>query len=741
MPNLKINFYDFRKEGNDFDSLEFLKTVREINNNVISIPIDEKLFDSLKDVFIAEISIFKKGKEIEKSTFVFNLYFGETIINLSLKRKSRPTSYEFLFLEQPKDFLFESNDYKFESDSFGTMRRRIVIINTSCFSLTVNGKDIGLSYYLPNIKDYEYKKPYSFQFSFYNIEKEIISSKPIQIKDINKKLINYEESKDSLTEFYNEFNLLINKYNIDNPDEVKFIEEASNLRKKYSKIDEIQIRRFNRKKKELDSIFNKAEMLDILYYNELFKIFIKFQKNKSSYFIKLHNLSLEFKNKIEKDNNLRLYHKCFLIFQYFLRLKKEKSLEDFINLNFSYYHINEFENNSVFMLLIDFYNKFADGLNEKSLLFNPILQLNSGLGNYKTDYIYTFNMFNEEMIRAHLKEISPEVFITFYKDSKLYASTNKNTGMICFNLKLCLENSTITNLKGSLDKSEIIKGKELAIRFFTFILHELIGHKKFSFQNYDNNRISTKKVCINDKIYNLENVNYKIKNENENIIKILSSKKKKGDSGHFIQWFLGQNSKGEFIFKIMRKLNDIYKLYDHPEYFTDNLEKLQNYIKYKYNIKQNNSIIYFDESISIDEEINELKKYEKDHNVIINIKKDVKGKIFEFSKNINNSKINEKNIITTDFEEKESESKMESDEEDNEGSDDNNSNKYNKYTLFDGEEDELLEYKNDKKIKYIIENYSYEELERILDNNGGEGISKEDMFYFNLVAELISEDY
>ena len=55
-----------------------------------------------------------------------------------------------------------------------------------------------------------------------------------------------------------------------------------------------------------------------------------------------------------------------------------------------------------------FYDEYVKNLTDKSKVFHYLINLDSGLGEYGEESVYTFDMTNLKMIKAHLEELPPK---------------------------------------------------------------------------------------------------------------------------------------------------------------------------------------------------------------------------------------------------------------------------------------------------------------------------------------------
>ena len=81
------------------------------------------------------------------------------------------------------------------------------------------------------------------------------------------------------------------------------------------------------------------------------------------------------------------------------------------------------------------FDEFISQLSDDSKIFEYLLNLDSGVGYYNNEKVYTFDMSNLEMIKNHLNELFPRVILFYNYDNENLGDTNKNSGCIAFNVK------------------------------------------------------------------------------------------------------------------------------------------------------------------------------------------------------------------------------------------------------------------------------------------------------------------
>lgn len=307
-----------------------------------------------------------------------------------------------------------------------------------------------------------------------------------------------------------------------------------------------------------------------------------------------------------------------VINNFFEIFRNSKGIEGFKNQKFKYYNLSKSNKNSIFSLTLNFLNSFINKLTTKSKLFFPILQINSDIGYYKGEQVYTFNIMNIEMIKSHLREIVPNILFFYGRNSKTEAYTKVDDGSIIINTKNTFIRDNIDDFQKELKDKNLLEGKNKAIYLFRLLLHEMMGHKKYLYKNSQKPLSPIKVINKEGKLISLVHVN---KNEdNENCWKILGDPQEaKGDSGHYLEAYLGQID-GEFVIHMFDEAKNLGKLIDNVELFVDeNLEKLKQYIHLKYQLTSCGCGIDCSD-MNIDEEINTIENDKKIKSIFLSKK-------------------------------------------------------------------------------------------------------------------------
>ena len=217
---------------------------------------------------------------------------------------------------------------------------------------------------------------------------------------------------------------------------------------------------------------------------------------------------------------------------------------------------------------------------------------------------------------------------------------NKVNGNIILNI------TQLENIDIDKNKFDDYVSKHYAFIISKIFIHELFGHKKSSFSKVDINFNSVvtfknefgelKFIDSDDK--NIYKNAYEIENENNNISNI------KGDSGYFIEYFLGTIN-GEYMIAIIDNIENktnLCKLLDH-KLWHQKISILKEYVKLKSifldlypEIIINNNLTIYEQIELMKSKLDEMNKksYAKESNANANIKTDLNTRIDEKFNNI-----------------------------------------------------------------------------------------------------------
>jgi hypothetical protein len=301
----------------------------------------------------------------------------------------------------------------------------------------------------------------------------------------------------------------------------------------------------------------------------------------------------------KKDKTLTIYDKIILLKGISNTYLYCSDIDELNSIDIKYFIFSKCEKNSILDKTKIMFNNFVSNLTEKSKIFKYLLNINAGIGFYKNEPIYTFDMTNISMLKKHLEDLFPKFLIFYRFENDNLAETYKTLGWVAINL-YNLEKYKEKEIKCSFDKD--LKDEDLSndmtIDMFNIILHEVTKHKKFTYQ-FNGYKSPKKIINEKDELVKLKSIiNYKDDEED------------KGESGFFAELGLGYYKK-TLITSMMYKLDNKGKLFFNPELFTsEEGDILKKYIILKTIIKeQPNKNLNITKDMTIYEKIKEIKKY------------------------------------------------------------------------------------------------------------------------------------
>ena len=591
--------------------------------------------------------------------------------------------YKILFLqkkEEMKDFIkgkftlaidnvsCKNKEFELSMNRNETLdRASLILIN--CFPNSLIKRDGKVLIDLINVerKINIYDKYNSYQICFhYNNFQDFAYQKVTNFDKLNFDKL-YSENQKEINETYDILKNIIDKKNKNEAKEliIDFIEHCN---KNKEMIKGILSKKYLYGKKLLEEELNKESYTDFIFNIISIKLVEEVIKNKENYEIDdlkdIYNKFYYNKKVIDKDKNLKIYEKIFILIDiYTSELLHE---EDY---KVHYYDLKNIEEKSPLFYAKDFLNNFIESLDYDSNFFYPLLSIDSG--NYKYNYIknehsniistYGFNMFSLDTIKNHLKSMIPDVILSSKYISDDNARTNPSNGNIILNSKK-FENIQID--KKELDES---KSKHYAFIIAKILIHEIFGHKTSLFNNLGENYNSV--ISFKDELGELKLIDSE--DNNKNIFKDISEinvnqniRFFKGDSGYFIEYFLGKINDEYTIYVIdnIEEDTNLSRLLD-PKFWHKEISILKEYLKLKsifiFSFPKenldNNATIY--EQIKymkkkIEEEVQkserkeqisdekELKLEDKDSNKVTKIKDELNSKIDEKFNSIWNKRKN-----------------------------------------------------------------------------------------------------
>ena len=635
---IKLNFFWNTNNSIIGYQLSFQHGIQLIKNESVTINILDKVFKYGKDKTLINIQLFGTNLK-ETNVHKFFVYYGDNKAYVQLKYLS-DVSYEIIFNGKNINKLNLLEKESTELDTMGNNKlKRLILINYSDVNLFINNIGYNLLDIIRlNCSD---KISNSYQLTELDYRKKEYIVKPIEDKkefDVEF----FKNKKDKLLSFESHLNILFKS----NDEEYDIIME--NIVNLFSDITNHQILNMNGTKEYLNDLFNNNSFLnEELFYNYCLCVF--FLKNGNDFNKNNRHVVKAFINKINEFiikliiplKNIAVYEKIKVINSLFLTYYNFKSIEEINSLKLKLVVVQNKESNSIIDKVMNFFENFIQGLDYNSIIFHNLLLLDSGVGYFKNEMVYTYDLTNLEMVKYHLKMTLPEIIIFYHYECDEMAFTSPEFGGICINEFHLLANISADltyldyNANSLLFINEDIKD-EIAMNIVIDMFHESFGHTKFSLSS---NGIESPKKIVNEqnKIIKLKYVGDFVENDN-NSEYILTSNNQKGDSGHFFELCYGKYE-NVLILKLLRDMKNKGKLIQRPDLFTNSINKLKEYVILRKTLEKKNIILNFNRVISIEQEIEVMKNIiKKKENVIkIILEKKTKRDNFNDKKQMSNS--------------------------------------------------------------------------------------------------------
>ena len=602
-PSLKLIFFSLIPNESQITAfrLSFSDIIHQINSPEKTHPIPEDVFKYDKDR--AEMSMELYNSENKKlNTIKFPVHYGKNTKYFEKEGDGNGLNFELIF-KNCENLKITNLGKEFNSfdDNNTKDRKKISFLNYNLLSIDVNSIKINIHKEIQNIQSSS--RSY-YQLSIVNLQEnkiivqvlEDIEKPDFQKLMRQKKAIDdfFKELLDLFTDEYNYKNhyfLILNTYK----HKIKYINFNLNTSNSY-----------------LEEYFKNISVdLNIVYKYMIFDIFSdgkrKYSNNKKLFQKTVDEIN-KFYDKIINETKIKIYEKIMLIAKITWLYFECMNIESLNRININYFILSECEENSIIDKAIKFLKDFVSDLKEESKVFPYLLNIDSGLGYYKGEYVYTFDMTNLKTIKTHLNGLFPNVLLFYYLDDGYLAHINKCIACIAINkYNLFRESSSDDIVFDKFVEKEVDKSDDMAINLFILLLHECMGHKKFGYNR--SNSISPKKI-FNEKnnIVTLERCcDYK-NDKDEDKEYILGKKcKNKGDSGSFLELAYGTYRRS-LITQLMLRIKDKGQLIKRVDLFTDNTcEKLKKYIILKFIAMKRG--INIPKSLSVEQEISEYEKY------------------------------------------------------------------------------------------------------------------------------------
>ena len=612
-------------------------------SKILRIPISSEFFDE-DETKISPVYLYYKNILVNEC--IIEIFKGKTHSYCILDEKGY--TFGLLFNKiNPKVKIPLYNDNDVIIDKFDTndtlYRKRYTFMNFSQYSILIDDEYFSIPAFLPKIK--------SYQLSVYDIHKKIAIAKPLSL-----------EQKDTFTDYYEKYasKAIHFKISLQKIIEDKKFEKISPCLEKYKELIYFEFF-LNKSQKKLENIFNSP--FHVIFYSNysLYKIVDNlYDKEKLEEIVNWYESNVK---KIINNQSLKYYQKILLI-EFISDLCSDyNSRKEIEHSKFEYYLMNKKEKNSVLDIVENFFREYREKLHENSPIFETLIELEGGAGIFKDELFYNFNMQNLEELKKHLQQIETSIFVIHEKNDKICAYTNIKSGIVSVNVRQIKQYKSLNfPLDKTIPENKYEIGKIVASKIIYYLLHEIHGHKKYSFEK-NNYNLSPQKFIKNGGILTLCQQNSE--EEGDYFVKILPENKKgEGEDGYFYELIYGKIY-DYYTFEIMDKLDDFSELISEVDLWVNKTQLLKKFIKYKYGL-QYYKINYKSNKTNIEDKINDYKNkwldFTKDKNLQIyevfmkkriksnkNNKKSEEKKIKSYDINGNNNKRYESNKVKTNI--------------------------------------------------------------------------------------------
>ena len=343
------------------------------------------LFPYGKEKKLIDFQLIQKGNIIKKDLcFKFHIFRGINKCYCFLDNENGIT-FDICSIDKNFKISYEQNELNEFNYLENDPRIRIILINSPA-RLDINNKKQSLFPCIPNDL-FEYN---SFELSIFDFSQRSFSAKELKEEtDEQISIVKYlKENENSLRNFYEKFQVLIDKKEAN-------MKEYENIFEN-SKITRIVIN-FSQKKDDLREEFKDDKLYDLMRIYTLWYICndyffgknskVKNKENNQEKTNKKSNLSIpevfeylnNFYEMYKKDNELFNYQKVLLFCSNSIYFMEMDNIQNYANSALKYVKVKNYKENSLLGLSVKFLNDFINGLNSKSELFFPLLQLDSGL--------------------------------------------------------------------------------------------------------------------------------------------------------------------------------------------------------------------------------------------------------------------------------------------------------------------------------------------------------------------------
>ena len=388
--------------------INLLGSRQKIDKKKVNFEFPSKNFNKFK-YYHPSILLIINSLDIKIGKYTLNLIIGTNTYHIF--SYGNQCLFELLFYNEKNLTIFADKEEIKEYDVYGKFTK-VSFINVPPDSIIIKNTKLCLNKFLPN------RKGNSFQLSFYDIQQKYIAVKRIiAIKNMNFRKF-YNNNIYFLENFSNYIDILENI----NCEKVEFEEKQNNLMNCYSKKFQQIEQKLNLflPKSQLEKILYCENYLSFFYYfakMKLFQCFYICEDNNLENFIKLYKYYHEVFSEIKEKKNLKIFEKITILLGYASIFSKYTLCENYLKANIYYVKIEDAENNSVIRKSMNFLNYYINGLNEESPSYFNLIEINSGIGYYRNEAVFTYDIISLDYLKNHLKESLPSVII-FYNEKK-----------------------------------------------------------------------------------------------------------------------------------------------------------------------------------------------------------------------------------------------------------------------------------------------------------------------------------
>ena len=579
---IEIKFLSFR-EMPQVNKIKFNGNIYEVSKDMVKkINIPSKFFeeDESKN---SSIKLFKDSVLVNEC--ILEIFKGANYFYCFIDEKGY--TFQLLFLNNHPKIripIFQDKYYNItEFDTNKTLtRKRFTFINANFHSILIDENYFIIPSFIPALK--------SYQISVYDVKQNLAVTKPLLL-----------DKESNFSQYFDKYYSLSIAFLGNIEDIIKRKKKIKGIKNYLSKFQSLNLEFFsNKSKSKLINIFNNELHIKFYASISLYKVMYKFQENE--FLNEIIEYFFQKINEIKENKSLAIYQKILLI-ECFIGLCFDcDSKEEIENANFLYYLMAEKEKNSVLDLIENFFLEYRNKLTEKSPVFTKLIELDGDSGIYQNESFYCFNMQNLDEIKKHLKEIETNIFVIHDLNNKNCANTDIVSGIVSVNVHNINHYKLLDfPLDKELPEEKKEIGEIVASKIVYYLLHEINGHKKFSYKKNKYPKSPTKFI-ENGEIYSLCPKNSYLKGEK--IIKIVPDDQI-GEDGYFYELCYGKIL-DYYTFEIMDNIDDFSELLSEVDLWVNRLDKLREYIKYKYALQKYESS-FKSTKLIIDEKISDYK--------------------------------------------------------------------------------------------------------------------------------------